>query len=87
MPSDFDVEYIFIVGPQGEQQTREFMEEHHPDKKVHFVLQAEMRGQSDAVYLAREYYDRADADGFFGYAGGNRLFLPERGNARMGLPG
>jgi glucose-1-phosphate thymidylyltransferase len=55
VPPEFDVEYIFIVGPQGDQQTREFMEENHPDKKVHFVLQAEMRGQSDAVYLAREH--------------------------------
>lgn len=55
VPPEFDVEYIFIVGPQGDLQTREFMEENHPDKKVHFVLQAEMRGQSDAVYLAREH--------------------------------
>ncbi|MBN1370685.1 MAG: NTP transferase domain-containing protein [Anaerolineaceae bacterium] len=55
IPADFDVEYVFIVGPNGEQQTREFMEEYHPDKKVHFVLQHEMRGQSDALYLAREH--------------------------------
>ncbi len=55
VPADFDVEYIFIVGPNGEQQTREFMEEYHPEKKVHFVLQHEMRGQSDALYLAREH--------------------------------
>ncbi len=54
VPADFDVEYIFIVGPQGE-QIREYMEERHPDKKVHYVLQAEMRGQSDALYLAREF--------------------------------
>lgn len=31
------------------------MEEHHPQKTVHYVLQAEMRGQSHALYLAREY--------------------------------
>ena len=53
-PPDFEVEYIFIVGPQGD-QIREFMDEHHPDKKVHYVVQAEMRGQSDALYLAREF--------------------------------
>jgi len=55
VPADFDVEFVFIVGPVGEQQTREYMEEFHPDKKVHFVLQHEMRGQSDALYLAREH--------------------------------
>ncbi len=54
IPSEFDVEYIFIVGPQGD-QIREYMEEHHPQKKVQYVLQAEMRGQSHALYLAREY--------------------------------
>jgi glucose-1-phosphate thymidylyltransferase len=54
VPVDIDIEYIFIVGPQGD-QVREFMEEHHPTKKVHYVVQAEMRGQSDAIYLAREY--------------------------------
>lgn len=54
IPAEFDVEYIFIVGPQGD-QVREYMEEHHADKKVHYVLQAEMRGQSDALYLSREF--------------------------------
>ena len=54
VPANFEVEYIFIVGPQGD-QVREFMEEHHPEMKVHYVVQAEMRGQSDALYLAREY--------------------------------
>jgi glucose-1-phosphate thymidylyltransferase len=54
VPKTMDIEYVFIVGPQGE-QIKEFMEEHHPEKKVHYVLQAEMRGQSDALYQAREY--------------------------------
>ena len=54
VPQDFEVEYIFIVGPQGE-QIREYMEERHPQMKVHYVVQAEMRGQSDALYLAREF--------------------------------
>lgn len=54
VPEHFDVEYVFIVGPQGA-QIREFMEERHPDKKVHYVEQLEMRGQSHALYLAREY--------------------------------
>lgn len=54
VPESMDVEYIFIIGPQGN-QVKEYMEEHHPDKKVHYVLQAEMRGQSDALYQARQY--------------------------------
>jgi glucose-1-phosphate thymidylyltransferase len=29
----------------------------HPDKKVHFVVQEHMRGQSDAIALAREYLE------------------------------
>src|SRR5512135_1049778 len=54
VPDTMDVEYVFIIGPQGD-QVKEYMEEHHPDKKVDYVLQAEMRGQSDALYQAREY--------------------------------
>jgi glucose-1-phosphate thymidylyltransferase len=54
VPKSLDVEYIFIIGPQGG-QVKEYMEEFHPEKKVHYVLQAEMRGQSDAIYQAREF--------------------------------
>jgi glucose-1-phosphate thymidylyltransferase len=54
VPEQFDVEYIFIVGPQGD-QIREYMQERHAEKTVHYVVQAEMRGQSDALYLAREF--------------------------------
>lgn len=54
IPKDLDVEYIFIIGPQGG-QVKEYMEMRHPDKKVHYVLQVEMRGQSDALWQAREY--------------------------------
>lgn len=54
VPNSLDVEYVFIIGPQGE-QVKDYMEERYPEKKVHYVLQAEMRGQSDALYQAREY--------------------------------
>jgi glucose-1-phosphate thymidylyltransferase len=54
VPDSFDVEYVFIIGPQGE-QIKDYMEERHPEKKVNYVLQAEMRGQSDALYQAREF--------------------------------
>jgi len=54
VPDPNNVEYIFIIGPQGD-QVKEFMETNHPDKKVHYVVQVEMRGQSDALWQAREY--------------------------------
>ncbi len=54
LPDPKNVEYVFIIGPQGE-QIKDFMETNYPDKIVHYVLQAEMRGQSDALWQAREY--------------------------------
>lgn len=54
LPDPENIEYIFIIGPHGD-QLRAHMEHFHPEKKVNYVLQAEMRGQSDALYLAREY--------------------------------
>jgi glucose-1-phosphate thymidylyltransferase len=54
VPKEMKVEYIFIVGPQGE-QIKEYMETHYPEKTVHYVVQAEMRGQSDALWQAREH--------------------------------
>lgn len=54
VPSQFDVEYIFILGNMGD-QIKEHMRQFHPDKKVHYVVQEVMRGQSDAIYLAREH--------------------------------
>ncbi len=50
------IEYIFILSPYlGELQIPPFMEEHYPDIKAHYVVQAEMKGQSHALYLARQY--------------------------------
>lgn len=54
VPAEMEVEYIFIIGPQGD-LVKDYMDERHPDKKVHYVVQAEMRGQSDALYQARQY--------------------------------
>lgn len=55
LPKDLDVEYIFIIGPNQQDQVEEHMRLLHPEKKVHFVVQRVMRGQSDALYLAREF--------------------------------
>ena len=49
-------EYIFIVGPYlGETQIPSFITKFYPDLKVHYVVQGEMKGQSHALYLARQY--------------------------------
>lgn len=49
-----NTELIFIVGYLGE-QIEAFMEEHYPDIKTHYLVQEEMRGQSHAIALARNY--------------------------------
>jgi len=54
LPGAERAEYVFIIGPQGD-QIKNHMEQHHPDKVCHYVVQTEMRGQSEALYLAREY--------------------------------
>ena len=49
-------EYVIILGPfLGETQIPQFIQEHYPHYKVNYVLQSVMRGQSDALWLAREY--------------------------------
>lgn len=54
IPDPKKVEYVFIVGPQGG-QIKAHMDLYHPKKWVHYVYQKEMRGQSDALYQARQY--------------------------------
>jgi glucose-1-phosphate thymidylyltransferase len=49
-------EYVIILGPYlGEMQIPPYMKEHYPDYKVHYVVQSVMRGQSDALWLARDF--------------------------------
>ena len=56
VPAAFQMEFIFVVGPNlGELQIPPFMKEHYPGIKAHYVVQAEMRGQSHALYLGREH--------------------------------
>ncbi|RMF50533.1 MAG: nucleotidyltransferase, partial [Anaerolineae bacterium] len=54
LPDPQNVEFIFIVGYLGE-QFAPYMQENYPHLKVHYVEQAEMRGQSHAIYLAKEH--------------------------------
>ena len=56
VPDPGNVEFIFIVGPYlGELQVPPFVRENYPGMKAHFVVQEEMKGQSHALWLAREY--------------------------------
>jgi glucose-1-phosphate thymidylyltransferase len=56
VPDPKNTEYVFTVGPYlGEQQIPAFIKEHYPNMNAHFVVQHEMKGQSHALWLAREY--------------------------------
>ncbi|MGB7874858.1 MAG: sugar phosphate nucleotidyltransferase [Anaerolineales bacterium] len=56
LPEPNRTEYVFIVGPYlGETQIPVFIDEHYPDITAHYVVQGEMKGQSHALYLARQY--------------------------------
>ncbi len=56
LPNPSNAEYIFIVGPHlGETQIPAFIESHYPNLKTRYVVQREMKGQSHALWLAREY--------------------------------
>ncbi len=53
LPDPDNVELIFIIGYLGD-QFKPFMDEYYPHMKVHYVIQPEMRGQSHAIYLAKD---------------------------------
>jgi glucose-1-phosphate thymidylyltransferase len=54
VPRQVDIEYVIIYSSGlGETQIPPYMQQHHPQLKVHYVLQPVMRGQSDALHLAR----------------------------------
>jgi glucose-1-phosphate thymidylyltransferase len=56
LPDPAAAEYVIIYSPGlGETQIPPFMQDHYPDLKVSYVLQSVMKGQSDAIWLAREY--------------------------------
>ena len=54
LPRFKDAEFVLIMGPNQEDQVVPHMQANHPDKKVHYFTQTSMKGQSDALYLARE---------------------------------
>ena len=55
LPRFKDARFVLILGPNQEDQVNEYIQAHHADKNVYYVIQEEMRGQSDALYLAREH--------------------------------
>lgn len=55
LPGLEQAEYVFIISPNQGDLLQKYMQEMHPEKKVHFVVQEEMRGQADALWQAREF--------------------------------
>ena len=55
LPRFSDARFVLILGPNQEEQVIPYIKQHHPDKDVSYVVQEVMRGQSDALYLAKEY--------------------------------
>jgi len=55
LPNIEKAEYVFIVSPNQGDQIQEHMQSVHPNMAVHYVVQEQMRGQSDAINLAGEY--------------------------------
>jgi glucose-1-phosphate thymidylyltransferase len=56
LPNLDQCEFIFIVGYLGN-KIQEYMQQAYPDFKVRYVQQPEMRGQSHAISLAKDYLD------------------------------
>ena len=56
LPDLKNAEYVFIISPNQGDMIQEHMQANHPDKKVHFVVQETMRGQSHALALAAEHF-------------------------------
>ena len=56
LPDPDNVEYVFILGPYlGEMQIPPFIKENYPNIKAHYIVQNEMKGQSHALWLGREF--------------------------------
>ncbi|NOH00852.1 MAG: nucleotidyltransferase [Chloroflexi bacterium] len=56
LPDPENSEFVFIVGPYlGELQIPAFIKENYSGLKAHYVVQNEMKGQSHALWLARDH--------------------------------
>lgn len=54
LPAGLKVEWVLIISPHQEAMVKDHMRRVHPEKKVHYVLQEQMNGQSEALFLARD---------------------------------
>ncbi len=54
LPRFSEARFVLILGPNQEEQVVPHMKENYPDMDVHYVTQKVMRGQSDALYLAKD---------------------------------
>jgi glucose-1-phosphate thymidylyltransferase len=57
LPKMETAEYVFIVSPNQGEMIQEHMQAEHPEKVVHFIVQENMQGQSQAISLAKELLD------------------------------
>lgn len=55
LPQGTKKEFIFIVAPFQVEQITQYMQAHYPQLVCHFVIQHEMRGQSHALYQAKDH--------------------------------
>ena len=55
VPDFGSAEFVFIHGPMMGDQIQDHVAKTYPDWHVDFVVQPEMKGQSDAFWQAREY--------------------------------
>lgn len=55
VPNRETVEFVFILSPNQEELIKGHMTKTHPRQVVHYVIQPEMKGQSDALWRAREF--------------------------------
>jgi len=55
LPAAFELEYVFIVSPFQVEQVSAYLKQHYPALPWQMVVQEVMRGQSDALYLARQH--------------------------------
>jgi glucose-1-phosphate thymidylyltransferase len=57
IPDFQTVEFVFIMSPGQEDLIRGHMQKNYPQWKVHYLIQPEKKGQSDALWHARSVTD------------------------------
>lgn len=55
VPNPESTEYIFIMSPGQKDLIQAHMQKYYPRKVIHYLEQPEKKGQSDALWRAREY--------------------------------